>query len=270
MPDVPKAKLWPMPTHALPELQRDFWHALADDPGHSSATESLLAVLEPSATMDAGSRLQIYVDAYFARIQQVLRESFPRLASRLGDDEFRELVNAYLRAHPSQHPSIGYIGVHLAAFLRTATQHPAYLADLAALEWTHSVVFESENAVALSASVLHEVAAEDWPTLRFRPISGMQVLTVDYPVHLLWRDETATIDRKRPTRLRVWRTAELTVMHSVVDEREAAALQSLLDGADFATICEAFADLAAEQAAEESIALLLRWLEDGILAASVP
>lgn len=261
-----------MPTPTLRELQSHFWRALAAEPGKSSAEVELLDTIEPSASLDRRGRLQVYVDAYFWRLQQALRETFPRVAARVGahgdePDRFHELAAEYLRRHPSQHPSISYVGKLFPEFLRQRDDVPPYLSDLAHLEWTQAMVFEADDAIPMATAALHAIAPHDWPGVRFRPIPGLRIVSFQYPVHRLWRDETAAIDAPQPTRLRVWRTAELTVRHAVIEEREALALRSMTSGADFATICEAFADLPDEQAAREAIALLLRWLEDGIIAA---
>jgi hypothetical protein len=51
-------------------------------------------------------------------------------------------------------------------------------------------------------------------------------------------------------------------------EREARAFRLLQQGAPFAALCAALEDaLDAEAAAREMAGLLLRWIEDGVLAA---
>jgi len=257
-----------MSTPALRDLQHDFWRALSATPGTSAARPAFLDSLEHGPQLDAEERLQIYVNAYLWRLQQVLRETFPRLAARLTSAELHDLTTAYLQRHPSRHPSIGYAGRHLAEFL-PSYRLPPYLCDLARLEWARATVFEAEDAVLVSANTLRAVAPEDWPALRFMSLPALQVLDLGYPVHLLWGDEAAAVDMAQATRLRVWRTADYRVMHSVLDARESVALESLRRGESFAVICEAFADLGQDEAAQQSISLLLRWLEDGILAVAV-
>lgn len=256
-----------MPTPVLRSLQADVWQALARTPGTSSAPASLLQLIEPGPQLDASARLQVYVDAYFWRLHQVLRENFPRLASRLTEEEFQKLIADYLRQHPSRHPSISYAGAQLADFLEQSNL-PPYLAALARLEWTQALVFECADTMALSADALREVAPERWADLRFRPIPGLTVLRLRHPVHLLWRDADAVVNVEEPASLRVWRTADYRVIHSVLDARENRALEALCRGETFARICEAFSDLEEQKAAQESINLLVRWLEDGILQAS--
>jgi hypothetical protein len=51
-----------------------------------------------------------------------------------------------------------------------------------------------------------------------------------------------------------------------MDLRELRALERLIAGEPLETICAAFADLPAAEAGYQAIALLARWLEDGIIA----
>jgi hypothetical protein len=50
-----------------------------------------------------------------------------------------------------------------------------------------------------------------------------------------------------------------------MDPHEAAAVTRLLAGSTFGEICQVFDDLDKQQGAEQAGALLLRWLEDGII-----
>jgi len=69
-----------------------------------------------------------------------------------------------------------------------------------------------------------------------------------------------------PTTLRIWRAADRTVFHARMDDRADAALARMLAGEPFAAVCEVFDDLPPSDGAREATALLLRWLEDGIIA----
>ena len=71
------------------------------------------------------------------------------------------------------------------------------------------------------------------------------------------------------TALRVWRSG-FSVYHAVMDAREEAALASLVAGDGFAAVCEAFADLPAEEAAATAASLLVRWVEDGMVCSLEP
>src|SRR5439155_929151 len=91
----------------------------------------------------------------FWRLVDALREDFPKLATVLGDGGFADLVRGYIRAHPSTAPSIRHLGRALPDFL--AGYQPAYLADLARLEWTRLQVFDAPDATPLTAGDLRRI-----------------------------------------------------------------------------------------------------------------
>jgi hypothetical protein len=250
---------------ALRDLQRELFHALTANPGRSSADSELMAAIEPSRTQTPEERLQVYVDAYYWRLVQALREIFPCVSQSVSSETFATLVHDYLRQHPSEHPSVSYVGRRFADFLDGCPEVPPYAADLARLEWARSMVFEAPDIVPISVDGLRQIAPETWPGVCFETIAGLQVIECAWPVHLAWND-TCTAITAEPTTLRVWRAAQWKVVHAVVGRREQAALQRLRNGEPFAAICEAYADLPQEEAAQGAMGSLLRWVEDGIIA----
>ena len=134
-----------MPTPSLRELQALFWGAIAETPGTLAARPALLAVTRPSPTLDTSARLAVYADAYFWRLRDVLAENFPQVATILGPDRFEELTRDYLTRHPSEHPSVRHVGLHLPATLAAHEGSRPWLADVARLEWTRLEVFDAPD-----------------------------------------------------------------------------------------------------------------------------
>src|SRR2546422_349953 len=137
---------------------------------------------------------------------------------------------------------------------------------LVALEWARIEVFDAPDAKPLDAGALREVPAEDWPGLRFVPIPALALVRARWPVHEIWAGADPAAFTPAPTALRVWRATDFAVFHAPMDPRATDALGRLIAGQPFAAACEAFADLPPADAAHEATALLLRWLEDGIIA----
>ena len=258
-----------MPAPSLSELQRLFWHSLAREPGalDGGALEPrLVEVIAPSATLGSAERLQIYAGMYFHRLRDALREDFPRLAARLGQAGFDALAADYVRYHPSGHPSLRDAGRALPDFIarHPRPEAPAFLADLARLEWARVEVFDAPDSEPLTAADLAGVPPEDWPGLRFTPIAALRVVRSEWPVHDIW--EAAAGDHPRlPTVVRVWREGWI-VYHARIEVEEAQALTHLIAGEPFAVICEPFADLPPAEAAARAGGLLARWLADGLVA----
>ena len=67
--------------------------------------------------------------------------------------------------------------------------------------------------------------------------------------------------------LRAWRDG-FTVYHAAMNAPERLALEAVRAGQPFAAVCETLASLvSAEEAAATVGSLLLRWIDDGLLAA---
>ena len=244
----------------LRELQAAFWLSLT-----SGAPEArLLGRIRATPELPAAERLDIYARMYRDRIVEALREDFPRVAAVVGEERFQALAGSYLAGHPSAHPSLRHFGRGLPAFIATAPLPglPAYLADLARLEWARGNVFDAPDAEPLGLDALRAVSPEDWGGLRFALVPAVDLLIVDWPVHEIWAaGESAGEDTivPRRTALRVWREG-FAVYHAAMDGAEEAALVRLRAGEPFAAVCEVL------ETPAEAAALLLRWVEDGIIA----
>jgi hypothetical protein len=251
-----------MPAPALRELQASFWRSLHG----GEADPALTAVVPPTPTLDPAARIDVYQGMYVRRLHEVLREDFPKLAEALGD-ELETLTRGYLARHPSVHPSVRHLGTRLAEFLETdavARTRP-WLPDLARLERARVDAFDAPDAVPLRASDLAAVPPEAWADLRFEMIPALDVLRSRWPIHAVW---AAPLDAPaaRPTVLRVWRQ-DFTVFHAALDDVEDAAFAAVRRGETFGAVCEVVAEyVEAERAAAEAGALLVRWIEDGLVA----
>jgi len=252
----------------LRELQRRFTAALAP----AAVTDpALLALVSARGALAPAQRLEIYADMYRARLVDVLREDFPRTLAHLGDDAFLALADRYLARHPSTHPSVRHLGNRFADFLAGRAAVPPWLGDLARLEWARVEVFDAPDAEPLRLADLKSVSPADWPALRLRPIPACLVIESPWPVHELWTaGDVDSIrprpDGPRPTAIRVWREG-FSVSHTVMGERERRPFALLQRGEPFARLCTALEDdLDPEAAAREVGGLLMRWLEDELLA----
>jgi hypothetical protein len=257
---------------ALRELQGAFWRHLAaepdDDPGRPIAP-GLRAVLVGSEELGADARLAIYARMYLWRLLDVLRDDHPRTAAVLGDGAFRDVVRAYLGGYPSEHPSVANVGRHFSAFLGASLPvgAPPWAPDLARLEWARREVFDAPDATPLGLDTLRGVAPEAWPAARFRVVPALALVVAGWPVQRAWVAEAGAPVPELPaerTVLRVWRSG-YSVYHARLNAREEAALARLRAGEPFAAMCEEFADLPEGEAAAGAAALLVTWIEDGMV-----
>jgi len=259
----------------LRELQARFLRSIATTAELSRVhgfDPALRELVEARGPLGSAQRLGVYAEMYWARLVDVLRNDFPRVSAILGDDRFTTLASAYLERNPSTNPSVRWVGTGFADFLaeRGPLADLPFLADLARFEWTRLAVFDAADAVPLRLEALRAIPPSKWPRLTFRPVPALRVLRCAWPVHELWASDdpkaAATMVRPVATVLRVWREA-FTVYQTHVDTVEQVALRQLLAGAPFGVMCDRLEALLPPPAvAREAGALILRWVEDQILA----
>jgi len=221
--------------------------------------------------LQSAAGLAIYQDAYRARLLAALRDNFSVLQRALGDDEFDALGLAYLQAHPSTEPSIRWFGHRLAAFMDESDLcHPA-MADFARMDWALRAAFDAADAPALQAADLQVLAPDDWPGLTFRLHPSAQLISMQWSIEPAWRalreadGEDVELDEPEPLAhtLLVWRQGLDTRWRSL-SPLEAALLQALAAGDNFAAICALAAQSQAD-AAQQVVAALQQWLSDDVL-----
>jgi hypothetical protein len=247
-------------TPSLRELQSLFWASLN---GRHEAT--LRAVVSSTPELCGEERLTIYAEMYFARLRDVLADDFEKTAAALGPEGFTAVARAYLAEHPSEHPSVRHVGRHLAAFLasRPPPDTPPWLPDMARLEWARIEVFDAPDAQPIGMADLLALPGAEWPTARLRTIPALEVITSDWPLHLVWSDGAEPV--RTPTVLRVWRQ-DGRVYHCAMDPVERSAFAALRGGRSFGEICDTMAGLGPAEAPAEAAALVARWVEDGLVA----
>lgn len=222
--------------------------------------------------------LRIYQHAYTARLLGALRDNFGVLPLAMGDEAFDTLALAYLRAHPSQHPSIRWFGHALADFMASQSElvaHPAFV-DLARMEWALRGAFDAAAAPPLHAAAVAARAPERWPgwVLRFQP--SAQLLPMQWCVEPAWRALQSAAEEEAPELeapeagehlLLVWRPELDTRWRSVTHQAEALLLPAAMHGQSFSALCELAAQhVGDERAAAVVVALLQQWVGEGLLA----
>lgn len=267
---------------SLADTQRRLWRLIAWPEGVRAALDAEPAGAPPLASLVrsdrrlcAEDRLDVYANAYFYRIHDVLKEDFPTLAHLVGDEAFHDLATSYLAVQPSRHPSLRHVGSRLAGFL---DGHPAadsfrgrfpWAADLARFEAASDDVFDAADRAAATRDDLARVPPERWDTLPIVLCPSVRVLALDWPVHearrALRRGEPIPRLTRAPVRLCLWRRDEQVVTRELSPD-EATALASAASGIDFGALCERIAALHGEhEAPARAVAWLGAWLDAGLV-----
>ncbi|MDI4634447.1 putative DNA-binding domain-containing protein [Pelomonas sp. V22] len=225
-----------------------------------------------------GSRLDVYANAYRARLIAALHDNHEVLYRAMGEEAFEALALAYLEAHPSPHRSIRWFGDGLAGFMAGAgaeqLDHPA-LIDIARMDWALRGAFDAADSEPLTAADLASLAPEDWPGLQLRLQAGTALLAMDWVIEPAWallraaESDTDLPELAAPVAgshgLLVWRQG-LETRWRALPPLEATLLEALQAGASFAALCEAAAQSEGEAAAAAAVvACLQQWLADELL-----
>jgi len=247
----------------LAETQALFFSLLQGAPVEP---ERLSSCFTGTEALPAKKRVGIYVDMVRFRQLDALREEFPKVARLLGEG-FQAVAEKYLQHHPSEHASLGQLGRHLPAFLKTQTLPRGDLPEVALLEWTCSQIFVEAEAEPLSVDALGRVAPSEFPGLTLGFIPALTVLSFTHDVVGPWRALEAGEEPAAPlpskNQVGVWRKG-FEVFHVVIAEDEAVALGLARQGAPLAEVCEAFGER--DNAAQAAFAALASWLAEGWVA----
>jgi hypothetical protein len=151
-------------------------------------------VIRRSKNLSAEERLGVYANAYYARLLECLRESFPVLCRALGRELFDEFAFDYLQRYPSRCYTLSRLGDRFADFLEETrpdkgnaeVDWPDFLIDLARLEWTIEQVFDGpgvEGEAVLSAADLGGMDPAEFGEARVVCVPCLRLMTFRYPVN---------------------------------------------------------------------------------------
>ena len=160
------------------------------------ASGSVERLVKRSPTLDELERLEIYRGMYLLRMEEALSIDFPATKSLLGKRAFFELVEDYVKVHPSRSWTLDHLGVHLEHFVR---EHPLaksfpVLADLISLEQRLCEVFNAPEQPVLEPDGVAALAPEQWPTLQLEPVAAFRLAKLDSNANDYYRAYNADQD----------------------------------------------------------------------------
>ncbi len=224
----------------LKNTQQVFWDSITAPEGVPDI--DLNPWFKGDEKVPAIKRLNIYANMYFWRIHDAILEDFPELAEKIGKANFNDLMVDYLLEHPSSSPLLQYAGKQLPEFLKkhSLTKKWPSLPEIAELEWTKAMIFESENIPYIRKEDLKKIPVEDWPQIKFKFIPALAILSFKKEIVRVWRHD-------------------FKVYHQPIDAKEKRCVELLQSGKTFAEMCEVLGD------AGEAASLLADWVESGLI-----
>jgi len=190
-------------------------------------------------------RLMIYGNAYRSRLLEALESSYPILKTYLGEDDFYQLGHEYLDAFPSTYPSIRWFGDQLPSFLQDHEyySHHPYLAELALIEWTMTLVFDAADSNILTVEDINLLPSDAWETLQIQFIPSMHRLRLSWNAFEIWQtisnngNPPQPIAYDTPIHWVLWRNA-LINNYSSIAEDEAFAIDRMTEQNTSGMVCE--------------------------------
>lgn len=217
-------------------------------------------------------RLSIYSDAYFLRLLEVLQKDFPGVAFLLGEDVFTEMAREYLKLFPSHFRSVRWFGQDLPTFLAKEKPYSSHeiLFQMATFEWFLTESFDCENTLSLTLEKLQTIPALEWPMMRLSPCRSLRLISADWNIIQLWKAVTNAEEitpEKLPEKIQwiIWRKG-YEVQFRSLSKIELIALNTLVNGESFETLCEAIYPYVNEDEAPlHAASLLKRWVLDELI-----
>jgi hypothetical protein len=243
----------------LKQLQNDFQEYLLN--GDRNIHSNIVS----TEKMPADKRLNIYANAYYARLAEALAATYPALRSYLGFEDFYDISCAYAKAYPSAFRSIRWFGDKFSLFFQ------GHLAEIAEIEWNMSAVFDSKDALPLSIDKLAKIPPESWETMQIKLHPSVRRINLNWNSIAIWQDlmqdktPSPPIENEFTVPWIFWRK-NLDNQYGSLEAEDAWALDALIRGEDFGTVCEGLLQWNTEDnLALRAASLLKGWTEAGLI-----
>lgn len=255
----------------LSQLQRDFQGYILY--GETGFLERIVDDQAGGERPSVQGRGAIYADAYRLRLIDALDANYSALHTLLGDGQFTTLAKRYIKAFPSQHPSIRWFGDHLADLLSAEAPYceEPILAELARFEWALSLAFDSADTAIQDMEAVRSLSPEQWAAMTLCCHPSLCRLDLTWNTVAIWeacqRDEEPPVATRSewPRAWLIWRQ-NLTTRFRSLEVEEAWALDQALAGNCFADICAGLCEwVDAVNVAGRMASMLKRWLVDGLI-----
>ncbi len=231
-----------------------------------------------SRALSSADRLEIYVNAYHARLTECLDEEFAVTRYALGEDLFAAVAFGYLQHYPSHSYTLGRLGARFPGYLAESRLHaaaapegtgptwPDFVIELATLERSLYEVFDgpgTEQSGTLAAADLGSMAPEQWATARLVAAPCLRLHQFEHPVSDFWEDCTGGAEPAACEPRRDWlainRRDYVVERHALSGEQH-SLLSGMVAGQPLAAAIERAA--AATQDAEAFETQLGGWFAD--------
>ena len=216
---------------SLRDIQRDFSRALL------GGAENAIVAAVVTDRLAPERRVQIYRNHVRITLREALAATFPVIERLVGAGYFATAARRFVEIQPPRSPVLAEYGAAFPAFLETAPNAPAYLADVARLEWALNLAYHAPDAVALTADAFAALTPDAYAALRLAPMPATRLVRSPYPILAIWRanqpgapaDAMVDLDQGGQSVL-VWRDIDGDAICRALAAAEAIFIGALIDG----------------------------------------
>lgn len=248
----------------LAQLQREFQgFVLGERVGHAFDRTVI-----GSDRASSSERLDVYGNAYVARLVEILGNDYIGLRHLAGEETFDRLSRAYVGDTPSHHYNARWYGEGLPHFLRSNSpwSDDTSLHEMAELDWKIGLSFDSPDETFVSEADVAALSAEKWPELTLILSDSIELATFSWNVADIRRamdaerNPEALLRHAKPQRWIISRQ-DFIVRYRRLDDDEAFALDAAREGKPFAELCDVLSEWHASGDVAMRAAILLKaWI----------
>lgn len=249
--------------------QADFLACLLDD--------SVSLPAKWDARRAAG--LEIYRNAYRARLIDVLRNTFERTVRLVGEEAFGQAAAHHLITNPPKSWTIDQAGAGFPEVCAKLFANDPDVGEVAWLEWAMHLAFTATDAVPWTladfAAATSGFDDEQWNDLGLVLLPETVLRPVIFDLVKLWGSLADSLDAahvaktSEPKWILVWREDEMPVF-GLITPLEGLALTEILRGGTFGGVCSILlGHVEPSQAAAVAGNMLRHWIEIGLVTGLV-
>lgn len=243
-------------------MQQDFLNYLLEK--ESSIESNIISDAQASAKQ----RLNFYANAYKLRLKEAIETDYEQLHAYLGDELFDRLMEEYISLNPSHQYNLRHYSTKIPSLLAENepwSQIPE-LVEIAKIEKAFCDSFDAEDCDIASVNHLSQIDPKSWPTLKIRFHDSMKLLKMNFNSFPIWQalsdEQTPPPAKEEPGSWIIWRK-DLVSSYCSLTKAEVTAIETMMSGGDFSTLCEALLDYYDEESTpQQAVALLQEWLSN--------
>ncbi len=144
----------------------------------------------------AEEQLFLYKNNCMSFLKDRLRNLYPTVSSLVGEGFFKTLMHHYIQLNPSRSGDLNEYGGEFAEFVSKfpAAQTVPYLADVARIEWSWSLLSVAEDNAAFELEKLEGIAPKQFQNLILVLQTAFCAVASQYPIVDIWELSQANSD----------------------------------------------------------------------------